>query len=249
MGCPVPGAQPLCGAPLLRRLAYLVHRFGGEHVGLHLVDLVPAGGAMEAQEQFVLGAGPERVLHLVAVAPLLDCGHDRLDGRGLEAPEPLQGIGHLLLLDLELALIGQHLPGRAGVRSLRLDPVRPRLDDLGEPCLCKRLLALLDRGPHAVARNRTTHEDDVTLEPADAGAPVRQGVDRELYLLPALRPSAATGGRGRRGSVTGHRRISPAFLRSRSGPTCGSRCASRNRAPCAAPQRRDHRGARRPAPR
>jgi len=49
---------------------------------------------------------------------------------GFEAP---QGVLHLLLLDLELALVGQHLPRGAGVLRRRIDPVRARLEDLHSP--------------------------------------------------------------------------------------------------------------------
>jgi hypothetical protein len=68
--------------------------------------------------------GAERVLELVAVAPLLDGGHDRVLLEALQVADPAQRVADLLGLDLELALVGQHLPGRARMVGERLDAVR-----------------------------------------------------------------------------------------------------------------------------
>ena len=61
-----------------------------------------------------VGAGAERVLELVAVAPRLERGLDRLELEALEAAEAAQRVGDLLGLLGELALVGQPLPRRAG---------------------------------------------------------------------------------------------------------------------------------------
>ena len=70
---------------------------------------------MEAADELAVVAGAERVLELVAVAPLLDGGHDRLELEAVEVADPPQRVVDLLGLDLELALVGQHLPRRARV--------------------------------------------------------------------------------------------------------------------------------------
>ena len=64
----------------------------------HVVDLVPAAGRVEAEHQPPSVVLAERVLELVAVAPGLDGGHDRLDGRLLEAADARQRLAHLRLL-------------------------------------------------------------------------------------------------------------------------------------------------------
>ena len=68
---------------------------------------------MEAADERAVGVGAERVLELVAVAPRLRGGDDRLEHEAVEAADPPQRVLDLLLLDLELALVAQHLPGRA----------------------------------------------------------------------------------------------------------------------------------------
>ena len=77
-------------------------------------DLLPRAGRVEAADELPVGAGAERVLELVAVAPLLDGRDDRLELEAVEPAEPPQRLVDLLLLDLELALVGQDLPRRAG---------------------------------------------------------------------------------------------------------------------------------------
>src|SRR3954454_2732799 len=102
----------------------MVDALRGEHVLAHVVDLVPASGPVEAQDELPGVVDSERVLELVAVAPLGDGGHDRLDRRVLEAPDAREGVAHLRLLLAQLRLVAENLPGRARVRGARLDPVR-----------------------------------------------------------------------------------------------------------------------------
>src|SRR5262249_52869345 len=97
--------------PLARRRA----RLGRQQAVTHLEDLVPPPAPAETADQMAVVVGAERVLELVAVAPLLDRGNDRFELKGLELADPLQGVGDLRLLDLELAFVGQHLPRRAGM--------------------------------------------------------------------------------------------------------------------------------------
>ncbi len=190
---PVPGAQALLARPREHLLARRVAALGGEQAVVHRQDLVEAAGRVEAaDERAVLGL-PERVLELVAVAPLLDGGHDRLLLEALELADPAQGVADLLGLDLELALVGEHLPRRARVVGDGRDPVGRRLEDLDRARLGVRALGLADDGAHAVAGQRAGDEDDVAVQPRDAVAPVGEGVDGQLELGAAGR---ARGSRG-----------------------------------------------------
>ena len=102
---------------------------------LHVVDQVEAAGTVEAEHERARLVLAERVLELVAVVELLQSGDDRLDRGRLEAPDAGERVAHLLLLLLELALVWEHLPGRAGMRGTRLDPLGARLDQLDRVCL------------------------------------------------------------------------------------------------------------------
>jgi hypothetical protein len=147
---------------------------------------------VEAEHEPTAVVLTERVLELVAVAELLDGGDDRLDRRPLEAADPLERVADLRLLLLELALVREHLPRRAGMRRGRLDALRARLDELDQLGLGPRALRLADARTDAVARHRAAHEDDVArLGARDARAAVGEPVDRELELVtaPGARPS------------------------------------------------------------
>ena len=223
---PVPGAQALRARPREHLLAQRVRALGGEQAVVHRHDLVPAAGRVEAAHELAGLAGPERVLELVAVAPLLDGGHDRLELEVLELADPRQRLADLLGLDLELALVRQHLPRRARVVGARRDPVGRRLEHLDRARLGVRALGLPDHRPHAVAGHGAGHEHDVAVAARDAVAAVGERVDRQLQLVAARRPGLGGGG-GHPSTV--------ACARPRSAPSCGSRCAARGRAPAAAP--------------
>ena len=64
---------------------------------------------------------------------MLDGGHDRLEREVLEPADPRERLLDLGLLDLELALVGEDLPRRAGMVGDGRDPVRARLEDLDRP--------------------------------------------------------------------------------------------------------------------
>ena len=83
-------------------------------------------GAWKPQISRPVCVPAERVLELVAVAPLLDRGDDRLEHVAVELADPPQRVVDLLLLDLELLRVGEHLPGGAGVVGDRLEPVGAR---------------------------------------------------------------------------------------------------------------------------
>ena len=89
----------------------------------------------------------------------------------------------LVLLLLQLPLVRQDLPRRAGVRGARLDAVRGRLEQLGHARLAVAPLALDDARPDAVARNRPVHEQDVAARPGDSASAVRERLDHQVELL------------------------------------------------------------------
>ena len=149
-------------------------------------------GRWKPEHELALLVLAERVLELVAVAEELLGRHDRLDGRGLEASDPLERVAYLRLLLLELALVGQHLPGRARMRRHRLDAVRARLDQLDQLGLGPGALRLPDPSAHAVARHGAADEHDVArLRARDTGASVGEAIDAEFELIAAAGPGTS----------------------------------------------------------
>ena len=243
LGAPVPGAEALRARPGEHLLAGRVAALGGEQAVVHRDDLVPAPGRVEAAHERPVRAGAERVLELVAVAPLLERGDDRVLREAVELPDPAQGVADLLGLDLELAVVGEHLPRRAGMVGDRRDPVGRRLEHLDRPRLGVRALGLADDGAHAVARQRAGDEDDVSVEPRDAVPAVGERVDGELELRPAGGPRGG-GGRGHAPRVP-----RPGGARPPRGRSCGSRSRARRRGSVAAGPGRGRRAGRRSPPR
>ena len=172
-------------------LAQLVAALGGEHAVRDGDDAVEAARLVEAAHQLAGVARPERVLELVAVAPLLERGDDRVLLEALQAPDAAQRVGDLLGLDLELALVREHLPRRAGMVGGRRDPVARRLQDLDGARLGVRALRLPDHCEDAIAGHGARDEDHVAVLTArDAVAAVGERLDGELELV------AAAGARG-----------------------------------------------------
>src|SRR5262249_38586490 len=93
-------------------------------------------------------------------------------------------------LDLQLARVGQHLPGDAGVARHGCDPLGARLEQLERAGVRVAALALVHERAHPVAGDRVGDEHDVAVlaEPGDALAAVGERVDLELQRLAALRP-------------------------------------------------------------
>ena len=150
-------------------------------------------GRVEAADEAPLVVGAERVLELVAVAPLLDRGDDRLELEAVELADPPQRVVDLLLLDLQLALVGQHLPRRARMVGDRRDPLRARLEDLDGARLGVVRAWTCPRPRARGRRGSRRHEHDVAVEPRDAGAAERERVDRQLELVAARRAAAGGG--------------------------------------------------------
>ncbi len=132
------------------------------------------------------------VLELVAVAPLFERRHDRLDLKALKPAEPPQRVLGLPLLDLELALVGEHLPRHARVVGERGDPLGARLEHLQRAGVSVGALALVHERTHAVAGDGAGDEHHVTVlaQARHALAAVGERVDGQLELLAALGPSA-----------------------------------------------------------
>ncbi len=149
---------------------------------------------MEATDQLAPGAAPERVLELVAVAPLLDRGSDRLELEVLQAPDPPQRFADLLALDLELALVGEHLPWNPRVLRLRGDPFGAGAEHLERAGVGIGALALVHHGPDTVAWNgaRDEHHVAAVAESRYALAAEGERLHLELELV------AGPGPRGRR---------------------------------------------------
>ena len=146
---------------------------------------------MEAAHQLVrVQVVAEGVLQLVAVAPLFERRHDRLDREALEAAQPAQRILGLGLLDLQLALVGEHLPRHAGVLGARGDPLGAGLQDLQRAGVGVVALALVHHRAHAVAGDGAGDEHHVAVlaQPRHALAAVGERVDGQLQLLAALGP-------------------------------------------------------------
>jgi hypothetical protein len=132
----------------------------------------------------------EGVLELVAIPPGLDGGDDLRQLIAVEPPDPPQRLVDLGALDLELALVGENLPGHAGVVRHRGEPLGARIEHLEGACVGIAALALVHDRPHAVARDGARDEHDVPAvsQPRDALAAIRERVDLELELIPAVGP-------------------------------------------------------------
>src|SRR5262249_12886059 len=117
-------------APANHPFPGLIAELGGQQAVLGLNDLIPPPGGVKAADQVAATVGAERVLELVAIAPLFDRRDDRLR-RGLaELADPLQRVAALRLLDLELALIRKDLPRRPRMRGAGLNPFGTGLKEL-----------------------------------------------------------------------------------------------------------------------
>ena len=104
-------------------------------------------------------------------------------GGSSKPPMPRERVAHLALLLLELALVGQHLPGRAGVRASA-----PRCDRAPARAARRRAprrspLRFDDPGAHAVAGDRAAHEDHVAVGARHAVPAEGERVDVELELV------------------------------------------------------------------
>ncbi len=94
---------------------------------------------------------PNGVLELVAVAPLLQRGHDLLELEAVQVPDSAQRLIDLFALDLQLALVGEDLPGDARMVGLRRYALGTGPQDLDGARVGVGALALVDERTHAIA--------------------------------------------------------------------------------------------------
>ena len=228
-------AQALGARPRQHLLARRVAALGGEQAVVERHDLVPPAGRVEAADQAAVGVGPERVLELVAVAPLLHRRHDRLQREAVEPADAAQRVVDLLGLDRELAFVGQHLPGRARMVGGGRDALGRGLEQLDDAGVAVGALGLEHARPHAVAGDRALDEDDVAVGARDAGAPEGEGVDGQLELVAGAGTGASRllGGRGHRPPRVGVLSACTPRGRRRTCPTGPDRAGCRpSRGPC-----------------
>jgi hypothetical protein len=174
--------EALLATPCEHLVAGGVRALGGEQAVADRHDLVPRAGSVEAADERAAVARSERVLELVAVAPLRHRGDDLVEHVAVEVADPGQRVAHLLVLDGELALVGQDLPRRARVIGEGRDALGARLQHLERAGLGVGALALRDDRAHAIARDRARDEDDVALQPRDPVAAVGERVDLQVKL-------------------------------------------------------------------
>ena len=182
----VVGGQVELRRPALECAAHVVRGVRGDVAVVDGDQPVPAAQAVVA-ETGPVGALRPGVLDLVAIAVQVLRGDDRL---GLDAGEPadaLERVGHLVVLVPQLLGVVEVLPGTAAadaeVGAARLDPPRPRLEQLDRVGLGIPALELRHPRADAVARKPSGDEHDQLAVPGDAAAAVGQPVDPELDLL------------------------------------------------------------------
>jgi hypothetical protein len=199
----VVGGDVLEPRPFAHPVAGRVADFGGELAVVDVDDQVPAPARVEAERDALVG-GPdgalaEGVLEFVAVPPLFDGADDRLHLEVVEAADPPQRVLHLGLLLVQLALIGEALPGGAGARLAAVDAtvreaVGAGAQQLDRPRLGEALLAFRHLGEDAIARQPARDEDDEAVRAGDPAAAEGQRVDLDLEpLAPARRPLGRLG--------------------------------------------------------
>ena len=188
----------LVPSPVANRVAGRVVGLRGEQAVLDRHNVGPAAAAVKAERE-PLGAGPERVLELVAIAPLLRRRLDRLQLEPVEAADATERVVHLCRLLGELALVGHALPGGAGaglasVQAAVGDPLGARAHQLDRLRLAVVALGAGQAGAHAVARESAADEDDVAVRARDAAAALGERVDLQLQLRALARAGAGGGG-------------------------------------------------------
>uniref|UniRef100_A0A6J5ZKM2 Unannotated protein n=1 Tax=freshwater metagenome TaxID=449393 RepID=A0A6J5ZKM2_9ZZZZ len=194
MRAAVIGAEFHLAADVQGGLADPVAGFRRQQAVIHRQDPRPRARRVKAAAEGAVLFDAKRVFELVAVAPLLDRGNDRLELKAVELADPPQRVLDLLALDLKLALVGEHLPRSAGMVGERLDPVGAGLNHLEWPRLRKCALALCHFDPHEVAGNGVANEDHVAaVAQCNARYPlaaVGKGFDPHLKAIAAVDPCA-----------------------------------------------------------
>ena len=148
---------------------------------------VPAPAGVEAEDRLAVALA-EGVLELVAVAPLLHRRLDLLQLEAVEAADPAQRLLDLLALVLELALVGEALPGAPGQGSpscTQLSATRsaPGRSSSTARASAKRRFALVisarTRSPGKAPATKTT----CPSQPGHAAPTEGERLDLDLELL------------------------------------------------------------------
>ena len=158
----------------------------------------PAARGGESRAPAAAGALAERVLELVAVAPGLERGLDRLELEAVEAAEPCAARRRpgraSRPAGARRAAPARARRGRARRRGCSVgDPLGARAQQLDRRRLGVLALGLRQPGADAVARERAGDEDDVAVRARDAAPALGERVDLELELGALAR---ALGGAG-----------------------------------------------------
>src|SRR6202034_4211613 len=183
-----PRMQSLLATPTQRRFPCAVAALGGQQAIVDRLNHVPARRGVETAHQPAVRSLAKRVLQLVAVTPLLERRHDLLKLEAIQLADPPQRVIDLLVLDLQLALVEQHLPRHPGMRRGRRYPLRAWPQDLHDASMRVAALALDHLRAHAIPGNGARDEHDVATvaKPPTALAAVRERLDLQLDLLAAL---------------------------------------------------------------
>jgi hypothetical protein len=149
----------------------------------HVDDIAPRAAAVHAQDRPAVCL-PERVLHLVAVAPGVGHAEDGPDVHLVEAADVGERLDHLTVLELELGGVVEGLPlAAAGVGwmvAAKRHPARRGGEELGEARFGVAGPAARHFDAGDVAGQRAPHEHDEAVDAADALAAVGEGVDGKL---------------------------------------------------------------------
>ncbi len=156
----------------------------------HVDDVAPRTAAVHSQDRLAAVA-PERVLHLVAVAPGVGHAQDGRDVDVVEAADVGQRLDHLAMLELELGGVVEGLPLAAAdvgrVVAAKRHPARRRDEQLGEARLGVARPAARHLDARDVAGQPAAHEHHEALDAADPLAAVSEGVDGKLEGVAGLR--------------------------------------------------------------
>src|SRR5664280_2269744 len=190
----IPSREALGATPAQGDLAGEVAALGGEQAVVHRRHAIAAGGCVKAAQQLagraiaVADGLAEGVLELVAVAPRLHGGNDLLQLVAVEVADALERLVDLLALDLQLALVRQHLPRHAGVVGDGSDALGARLEHLQRASVRVASLALVHYGAHEVAGDRAGDEHHIATvaETRDALAAEGERLDAQLQLVATL---------------------------------------------------------------
>ena len=174
---------------LPRLVEQCVERIRLEQAALDVEDRVVPVGFVQPYDGLAGRAG-DGEFHLVPIAIDLGRGNDRTDLDAAEAAEALEAISDLLGLIRELGRIAQVLVAAAAaaaeVRARRLHAIRGRRFDRLDRAPAEAGPGFDQPDPKPVARNSTTHEHHVSVDPAHALAAEREVVNSQRESVSAL---------------------------------------------------------------